>query len=147
MFSGDSKIRMASNNDRNISSIVVGDLIMNKFNKIVKVIAVHSYAAHDSVAVQLNNGSNVFYFSPDTVFMCHHVLNNGSHESHNCIMSEINDNDAKLKSSGKIFSNESDIEIVTYDPTNVPNTLYCIHTNDNTNTFFINNIIVSGNVH
>ena len=40
MFSGDSKIRMASNNDRNISSIVVGDLIMNKFNKIVKVIAV-----------------------------------------------------------------------------------------------------------
>lgn len=144
MFSEEALIKMASGVNKSVKLIKVNDIVMNNRNLPVKIIAVNKAAvAHDAITIQINNGSGVFYCSPSTKFNYHDTLVNNSHSSgYDTIANIVAKNNAFLKSSLKIFSSDSDIDILTYNAVVVPKDLYCFRTNDSSYTFFINGIIV-----
>lgn len=144
MLSTEAQILMSNGTTKSISSIKVGDLIINKLNNSVKVITTH-ICTENSVAVQFNNGTGIFYCSPTTLFLNHTTLTNGSHTSNYCTINNALSDNVKLKNSAKIFSPESDIEIINYDNTNVIKELYCIHTNESSMSYFANGVIVKCN--
>ena len=80
------------------------------------------------------------------MFSCHFTHNDGSHISNYCTINETLSGNAKFKNSAKMFSPESDIDIINYDATNVLKDLYCIHTDDSSTTYFANDIIVKCNL-
>lgn len=148
MFSEEAIVNMADGTFKQINNIKVNDVILNKFNLPVTVHQVHEYLASTSVGIQLNNGTGVFYCNPNAKVLCHNTNQNGnSIVSFNTISSVHNYNGAssKLKSSSKVFSPGSDVSITTYDDPTPPHIkdLYCIHTSDSSQTFFINKIITS----
>lgn len=144
MFSEEALIKMASGENKSIKLIKVNDIVMNNRNLPVKILAIDQvHDAHDAITLQINNGSGVFYCSPNTKFNYHDTLVDNSHSSgYDIIANIVAKNNAFLKSSLKTFSSDSDIDILTYDSNVVPKNLYCFHTNDSSYTFFINGIIV-----
>ena len=144
MFSEECIVPLADGSTKSISAIVPGDLIINKLLKVVKVRAVTSTTGN-AVAVQLNNGTGVFYTDPTARFLCHYI-NGDSHTSHWDSISTINTHQGWVKSSMKIFSPETNVSISSYDASNtsLTKTLYTIQNlNDNTNSYFVNGVIVS----
>lgn len=147
MFSEEARISMANGTQKNIDKIKVNDLILNKLNLAVSVNRVHKYTAHGTVGIQLNNGTGVFYCDPDVKVLCHNIASNGNNISKFCTISSVHTysgTSSKLKSSSKIFSPESDVSITTYDdptPLHIKD-VYCIHTSDSTQTFYVNKILV-----
>ena len=147
MFSEEATVRMADGTQKNIKRIKINDKILNKLNIPVAVSRVHKFVGHTCVGIQLNNGTGVFYCSPNVKVLCHNVALDGSNIADFCTISSSHNyagTSSKLKSSSKVFSPESDVSITTYDDQSPPHTkdLYCIHTSDSTQTFYINKIIV-----
>lgn len=150
MFSEEAMIKMANGSQKNIDDIRVNDLILNKLNQPVIVNRVHKYTARESVGIQLNNGTGVFYCDPNVRVLCHNIGLNGNSTSDFINISDVHTYSgisSKLKSSMKMFSPESDVSITTYDDPVSPHIkdLYCIHTSDSSQTFYVNKIIVLSN--
>lgn len=143
MYSAETLISMADGTFKTINNIRVGDKVYNKLFKPVEVSRVHSSDNTPVVEVQLNNGTGVFYTSPESKIFCHHVHNDGSHHTEYCSISDAHLEGAKLKNSLKILSPESDVIFTTYDDSNVSltKTTYCIHTLESSRTFLVNKII------
>lgn len=152
MFSAETMITMGDSTSKNINLIRVNDIIVNKLLKAVKVTYTHTVTAQPAVGIQLNNGSGVFYCDSSVKFLCHNVATSGSHLSDCSSIENIHNytgTSSYLKSSSIMFGSDSDISITTYDDPVSPHikTLYCIHTNDPTQTFFANKVIVMCNSH
>lgn len=148
MFSEEATISMPDGTQKTIDKIKVNDLILNKFNIPVRVHSIHKAEDHNSVGIQLNNGTGVFYCASDAKVLCHNIASNGTNISEFITISESHNysgTSSKLKSSSKFFSPESDVSITTYDDPVSPHIkdLYCIHTSDSKQTFYVNKIIVS----
>jgi len=148
MFSEEATISMADGTQKNIDKIKVNDLILNKLNIPVKVYQINKYTDHNSVGIQLNNGTGVFYCDNRVKVLCHNIDLNGSSMSNFISISDVHNytgTSSKLKSSSKVFSPMSDVSITTYDDPVSPHVkdLYCIHTSDSTQTFYVNKIIAS----
>lgn len=143
MYSAETLITMADGTFKNINNVQVGDIIYNKLLRPVEISRIHSQTNTPVVEVQLNNGTGVFYTSPNSKIFCHHVANDGSQHTEYCSISQAHGEGAKLKSSMKILSPESDVTYTTYDDSNVSltKTTYCLHTLDSTRSFFANKII------
>ena len=146
MFSSDTIVSMANGTFKNINHITVNDMILDKLNTSVRVVRTSVHPEHICVGIQLNNGTGVFYCDPNVKFLCHNILNNGNVVSQYSSISSINEFSgisSKLKSSSKVFSNQSDVSITTYnDPTDhIKKDLYCLYTNDGTQTFYVNKVI------
>jgi hypothetical protein len=148
MFSEEATISMADGTQKHIDKIKKNDIILNKLNLPVTVNQIEKYTGHTSVGIQLNNGTGVFYCDPNVKVLCHNIASNGNNISDFCTISSVqtySGASSKLKSSSKVFSPESDVSITTYDDPSPPHIkdLYCIHTSDSTQTFYVNKIIVS----
>lgn len=148
MFSEEATISMADGTQKHIDKIKVNDLILNKFDIPVRVNSIHKEEDHNSVGIQLNNGTGVFYCASDVKVLCHNIASNGTTISDFITISEVHNytgTSSKLKSSSKVFSPESDVSITTYDDPVSPHIkdLYCIHTSDAKQTFYVNKIIAS----
>jgi len=146
MFSEEASISMADGTQKRINKIKVNDLILNKLNIPVKVNSIHKLEARNSVGIQLNNGTGVFYCDPDVKVLCHNIASNGNVISDFCTISSVHNYSgasSKLKSSSKAFSPESDVSITTYDDPVSPHIkdLYCINTSDSSQTLYVNKII------
>jgi hypothetical protein len=145
MFSAEAIVSMADGTKKHINNLSNGDLILNKLNRPVKVRSVTIEENIHVVAVQLNNGSGIFYVAPNTKFLCHHIDNTNHHINHFDTIQNINVDHGHVKSNIKMFSPESDISISSYDDSNVSlqKTVYCIQSlNDSTSSYIINGIIV-----
>lgn len=148
MFSEEATISMADGTQKTIDKIKVNDLILNKFNIPVRIHSIHKFEAHNSVGIQLNNGTGVFYCASDVKVLCHNIAANGTNMSDFITISDVHNYtgaSSKLKSSPKVFSPESDVSITTYDDAVSPHIkdLYCIHTSDSKQSFYVNKIIAS----
>lgn len=143
MFSPESIITMGNGTMKNINNVKRGEFIMNKMSKPVRIDNITN-SDMNVVVIQLNNGSGVFYASPNAEFLSHKINTNGSHLLEKCSINEINTNRCMLKSSLKLFSTDSDISLTTYDNSdpNLTKMCYTITTLDNTNSFFVNGVIV-----
>ena len=143
MFSSESIIKMGNGTLKNINNVRRGEFIMNKMNKPVRIDNI-TQSNMNVVVVQLNNGTGIFYVSPNAKFLSHKVNNDGSHLLEKCSISEINTNGCMLKSSLKLFSANSNVSLTTYDNSdpNLTKMCYNITTLDNTNSFFVNGVIV-----
>lgn len=144
MFSAEALVTMADGTTKHINTIRAGDLILNKLRTPIKVRSIT--VEHDAhvVVVQLNNGSGIFYTSPNTKFLCHHIDSN-QHTSHFDTIHNIHIDGGYLKNNLRFFSPESDISISSYDDSNVSltKTVYCIEAlNDSTSSYIINGVIV-----
>lgn len=145
MFSAEAMVSMADGSKKHINTLHVGDFILNKLNKPVKIRAVVVEENIHVVVVQLNNGSGLFYTSPNSKFLCHHTNNTNEHTSHFDIIQNIYADSGYLKSNLKIFSPETDISISSYDDSNasLEKTVYCIQSlNDTTSSYIVNGVIV-----
>jgi hypothetical protein len=148
MFSEEAIISMANGSQKHIDKIKVNDVVLNKLNQPVSVNKIEKYTAHASVGIQLNNGTGVFYCDPSVKVLCHNIALNGNSTSDFYSISDVHTysgTSSRLKSSSKMFSPESDVSITTYDDPTPPHIkdLYCIHTSDSTQTFYVNKIIAS----
>lgn len=142
MFGEGALVKMADGNYKDISLIASGDYILNKFNHSIKVDRVHIKKNQIVAEVILDNDALPFYVIPTAVFLYRNVNNNGDHNSGYSFISTINYNKSKLKSSMKIFSPESDVTIEKYTEYNNTMDIYCLHVNESTYSFIVNNCIV-----
>ena len=148
MFSEEATISMVDGTQKNINNIKVNDLILNKLNIPVRVYQINKYTERNSVGIQLNNGTGVFYCDPNVKVLCHNIALNGTNMSDFISISDVHNytgSSSALKSSSKVFSPESNVSITTYDDPVSPHIkdLYCIHTSDSNQTFYVNKIIAS----
>lgn len=148
MFSEEATISMADGTQKHIDKIKINDVILNKLNLPVTVHQIEKHTGYASVGIQLNNGTGVFYCDPNVKVLCHNIELNGNNVSDFFTISSIHTysgSSSKLKSSSKVFSPESDVSITTYDDPTPPHIkdLYCIHSSDSTQTFYVNKIIAS----
>lgn len=143
MFSSESVVKMSNGTFKNINNVNRGEFIMNKMNKPVRVDSITSKELH-AVGIQLSNGSNVFYATPDSKFMSHTLNNDGSHSLEKSTIFQIHTKGCMLKNSLKLFSNETNVTLSTYDDSDptLTKTLYSISTLDNTLSYFVNGVIV-----
>jgi hypothetical protein len=140
MFSSETLIKMTNGTSISISAVKVGDYIMNKLNKPVKVTKVRKIN-EDSVCVHFDNDTNPFYCNVSVLFMSRIINEDGSNNIQYLNIVDINTHSYKLKSSCKLLSYESDVGITSYNATLVLKDLYSLYTNDDTNTYFVNNVI------
>jgi hypothetical protein len=143
MFSQEALVYMADGSKRNINSLRVGEMILNKFRNPVKVNRVIKKDNVPAIAVQLDNGTGLFYTTIDTLVLCHYGTD-GSYVSKFDTIEEVHLRNGQLKNSIKVFSPESDVEISNYDTSNstLTKTMYNIQTIDSTNSYFMNGVIV-----
>lgn len=142
MFSSEAVVTMANGTYRSISLVRINDLIMNKFFNPCKVTRI-THNTGNSVSVQLDNDTDAFFTDADALFMCNITEIDSSKTVKNDTISNIFTNGYKLKNSGKFFSPESEVSIIDYDDTPVSKTLYCLYTNDKTQTYLINQIVTA----
>jgi hypothetical protein len=142
MFSEDALVTMANGGFKPIKSIVRGDFILNKFGKKTSVLSVKTFPNNEAVRIQLDNGTGTFYISPNAIVFGHYRTSDLRLISEYAPISQIYDNNGYIKSDLKIFSPDSDVQIESYI-TAEPHTLYSITTSDNSQSYKINNIIVS----
>lgn len=146
MFSADCLISMANGTFKPITSIVRGDVILNKFKTPTKVLRIHTHNNTPSIRIQLNNGTNSFHLSPNSIFFCYYRTSTNTLTSEYCTISKIHETNGYLKSDLKIFSPESDTNIDSYVDSYVssePITLYSLQTSDNSQSYLANKVIVS----
>jgi len=144
MFSADCLISMANGTHKPITSILKGDIIFNKFKVPTKVIKIHTHENQQSIRVQLNNGTNSFHTSPNTIVFCYYRIPNTTLKSEYCAISKVKENNGYIKSDLKIFSPESDVNFDYYVIAK-PSTLYSLDTSDNSQSYLVNKVIVSNN--
>lgn len=142
MFSGESIITMANGTFKPITSILKGDMILNKFKVPTKVLKIEVYENESCVRMQLNNGTTSFNISTGTILFCYYRTQASTLVSKYCAISTIHENNGHLKSDLKIFSPDSDVDIDTYENAE-PTTLYELHTSDNSQSYLVNKVIVS----
>jgi len=142
MFSKESIVSMANGTFKHIDSIIKGDIILNKFKQATKVLHIYTYNDVDSIEIQLDNGTNTFYASPQSIFFCYFRTPEHSLKSQYCPISKAYNNNACLKSDLKMFSPDSDVKITKYI-TSTPTTLYSLYTSDNSQSYLINKTIIS----
>ena len=146
MFSAETMITMGDSSYKHINLIKVNDIIVNKLLKAVKVTQIHKIIAQAAVGIQLNNGTGVFYCDSSSKFLCHNIETNNSHVSDYTTIEDLHNfsgHSAYLKSSPIMFGSDTDVSITTYDDPTPPHIkdLYCLHTNDQTQTFYANKVI------
>lgn len=149
MFSEDTLVNMANNTLKPIKLLKVNDIIINKFKKPVKISKIHILKQQPAVEVQLENISTPFNCSPLTKFASHHVLHDNSHSSYTDSIINIYNSSAvnsRLKNSMVMFSYSSDVAITLFEENPILLDLYCIHTNDPSQSFFINDVITFCNI-
>lgn len=134
---------MANGTYKPISQIHKGDVILNKFKQQVRVLKLNVYQNQTVVRVQLNNGTNSFYTSPNSIVFCYYRLPNNTLMSEYCHISHVHENNGYMKSDLKIFSPESDISIDSYIQEEQQHTLYSLFTGDSSQSYIVNKAIVS----
>lgn len=144
MFSEETMITMADGTKKNINLLTRGQLILNKNNKMIKVLEVIPYPNRPAVGIQLDNETGVFFTCPNTKVYCSYQNNNKIIADY-LPLHQVNDNNAILKSSLKMFNPSSNVNIVTYDNTdeNLTKTLYKLITVDNGTSYFANGILTN----
>lgn len=144
MYSSEALVSMADGSFKNINNIKVGDAIYNKFMKPVSVSRVHSSANAPVVEVQFNNGTGIFYAIPASQVFVHHAQTDKSHNLQYDTISNARTEGARLKSTMKFLSPQSDVSFTTYNDsdTTLTKTVYCLHTLDGSKTYFVNKTIV-----
>lgn len=145
MFSEESKVSMGNGSFKNISELRQGDYILNKFNDPVKVYSIQKINQQQVLRIELNNGTEPFYTTPDTLFLCS-FNNENQFVSKYLNIREIKNLNAKLKISLKIFSNETNVNCNGNDNDNndiLIKNVYKLTTldQDNTESYFINGVI------
>jgi hypothetical protein len=144
MFSEEAIVSMANGAFKPISDIVKGDIILNKFKRSTRVLKIHTHTNQGCIRVQLNNGTNSFHTSPESIVFCYYRTPDSTLKSEYCHISHVHENNGYIKADLKIFSPDSDVEIESY-VTSDPITLYSLYTSDNSQSYIINNIIISNN--
>lgn len=142
MFSEDVLISMANGEKKLLKDINVGDLIMNKFGKMTSVRKIKKYVDYDCIFIQLDNNSEGFYVNSETIVLGYYRGGDDRLISEYCSISDILENKGFIKSDLKIFSPDSDVEIVLHKVSE-PKTLYSLITGDDSKSYKVNNIIVS----
>lgn len=141
MFSEDAMVNMADGTLKSISLIESKDYIFNKFKNPVKVNRIIKTSQQIVQKIYLDNGTDPFYITPDTLFLC--IYNNGSYTSEYANIETIQKFNGKLKSSLKIFSKESDTSILEYNTDLLKKDVYTLELldPDNTESYYICNVI------
>lgn len=145
MFSQESLVTMASGASKQINTIKTGDIILNKFKIPTRVLSVKKYENQPCIRIQFNNGTNTFYTSPNSIVFCYYRLPDNTIKSEYVAVSTVHSNNGYLKSNLRLFSPESDIYMESYIDNNETCALYSIQTSDNSQSYLINNAIVSNN--
>ena len=143
MFSQEALVSMADSTFKNINLLHRGDMILNKFKKPTKVLNVYTHTNQQCVRVQLDNGTNTFYTSPNSIVLCHFRLPNNTIQSEYCHISHVHENKGYVKTDLKLFSPDSDVLLESYIDTTETHTLYSLQTSDNSQSYLLNHIIVS----
>jgi hypothetical protein len=133
---------MANGTYKPITAILKGDMILNKFKIPTRVLKIHTYENTPSIRVQLNNGTNSFYISPNAIVFCYYRTPTGTLISEYCSISKVKENNGYMKYDLKIFSPDSDVNIDSYIDSE-PTTLYSLQTSDNSQSYLVNKVIVS----
>lgn len=142
MFSEEALVSMANGTFKPINTIVRGEEILNKFGKRTTVLHLKTHPNEECVRVQLDNGTDTFYVSPNTIFLGYYRTPDLRLKSEYSPISIIHENNGYLKSDLKIFSPDSDIGIESYIASE-PKTLYSLVTIDSSRSYKINKAIVS----
>jgi hypothetical protein len=144
MFSEETMITMADGSKKNINLLKRGQLILNKNNKMIKVLEVVSYPNRPVVGIQLDNETGVFFTCPNTTVYCSYQNNNRTTADY-IPFHQVNDKNAILKKSLKMFDPLSNVNIVTYDNTdiNLVKTVYKLITIDNGTSYYANGILTN----
>ena len=141
MFSREALVSMADGTFKPINTIIKGDVILNKFYQRCNVLDINVHQDKKCVLLQLNNGTTPFHSSPNSVVLCHYKCANALKSSY-CPLSEAYTNNSILKSNLRLFSPDSDVLVEKYqDAEN--QTLYSLHTSDNSQSYLINKIITT----
>ena len=137
MFSEESLISMGNGSFKSISELRQYDFIYNKFKNPVKINTIEKVFQQNVLKVILSN--TFFYTTPETLFLCVYNTENGFVSKYLDIIS-IQSVNGKLKSSLKIFSNESDTEIINVIDNYIKD-VYKLTTLDSDTNYFVNGII------
>ena len=141
MFSKDALVSMADGTFKPISSIIKGDVILNKFYQKCNVLEINTHQNEKCQLIQLNNGTTSFHSSPNSIILCYYKTPNAL-KSEYCKLSNAYINNSILKSNLRLFSPDSDVIIEKY--IDVENqTLYSLRTSDNSQSYLINKIITT----
>ena len=143
MFSEETMINMADGTMKMIKDVKARDYVLNKLKNPVKVERNIKTAQQVVRKIIIDNGSDPFYITEDTLFLC--VYNNGSFTSKYANMDTIQKFNGKLKTSLKIFSQESNINVLEYTPDLIRKDVYSLELldQDNTSSYFVCNVIIS----
>lgn len=141
MFSEEAMVNMADGTFKSISLIKPRDYIFNKLKNPIKVDRIIKTSQQIVQKIHLDNGTDPFYITSDTLFLC--IYNNGSFTSEYANIETIQKFNGKLKSSLKIFSKESDTTILEYNTDLIRKDVYTLELldPDNTESYYICNVI------
>ena len=143
MFSEEAMVNMADGTVKSISLIVARDYILDKFNNPVKVTRLIKTIQQVVQMVQLNNNTDPFYITSDTLFLCVYVYNNGINiTSEYTTMDIIQKFNGQLKSSLKVFSKESNASILMYNTDLIRKDVYTLEL-QNSDSYLVCNIITT----
>ena len=146
MFGKDAIFSMANGQFKRAEHIRVGDFILNKFRRPVKVTRVHLLKDIPVVELQLNNGTNSFRISPKLKAFGHFLDKQGGHSTAYRTIKEIYELEGNMKCAMNLFSPSSNIEITSLSD-EPPTEVFCIHTTEYDTTMIVNNVIVCGERH
>jgi hypothetical protein len=137
MFSEESIVSMGDGSFKKISELRPFDFIYNKFKNPVKINTIQKILQQSVLKIEINN--TFFYTTPDTLFLCVYHTEQGFVSKYLDIVSIQNLN-GKLKNSIKIFSNETDNEIINVT-NNYIKDVYKLTTLDSETSYFVNGVI------
>ena len=113
MFGKYAIFSMANDKFKRAEHIRVGDFILNKFRRPVKVTRVHILKDIPIVELQLNNGTYSFRISPQLKAFGHFINKQGSHSTAYKTIKDIYELEGTMKCVINLFSPSSNIEITS----------------------------------
>ena len=142
MFSANALVLMANGSKKQLSTIRRGDIVLNKLRQPMRVMRIHTFPNSPAVKITLDNGTPEFSCGLSAQVYARYINDQGIHTVEFMSIEDAHAKNAKLKSTIKMFSPESDVSILSYTPEPENITLYSLELNDVTRSYFVNDTIV-----
>jgi hypothetical protein len=142
MFSGDVQVTLSNGSKKSIKDVTKYDIVLNKMYKPVKVKKLNVYTVNQSIEIELDNETDPFHASENTLMYCRYINAQGIHISEFCPLKNVQLFHGNLKSTIRNFSPESDVHIVNYNVVDGEQILYSIETMDTMRSYIANGIVI-----
>jgi hypothetical protein len=146
-FGTEASILMSDGRSMNINKIKVGDYVMNKHLKPVRVNANYKQTNKDCISFRRGGSGTTIYCTPGQKFAAYYETT-GSVVTDYLTGSEMNEKNAVFKNTSMIFGTQNNVTLTNYSGTIVSKDIWSLDVGGVTKSFIVNTIIATedGNI-